>query len=462
MGPGTARERAHGCPCGYRRIAMQRLTITLLAALDALIAGAIGVAVAVTPLLLFWAIELHADWGALWPAAAAIWQSGHLVPIILHLPAEYLQAAGVSADAATFTLSVAPLGYAAAIAVFAARSGLRAAAAGAWLTGVIAGTAVYALIGALVWITSRNPIAAVWGWQALLFPALVYGLPLLAGAVVAAWRDGDGGVIDRLHDRVDALAVAWSELPGLAGRGLAMLALTFVALGAGGVLVATILRGGDVIALFQAARVDVWGATLLTLAHLLFLPTLIVWAFGWIAGPGFSVGIGANVSAVGADVGVVPGLPLAGLLPQSGSVWWLAVALLPLAAAAVIAWRLRTQFVGVVGAREPFLPRLVLTLVLGIGSGAIVALCCALASGSIGPGRLAQVGPDPIAVGTAVMVEVLIGAAIVLLTPRAEEDHALLPYRGAGLADDEDGTPADPAAARDDQETAPLGRLGRD
>ena len=46
------------------------------------------------------------------------------------------------------------------------------------------------------------------------------------------------------------------------------------------------------------------------------------------------------------------------------------------------------------------------------------ALMSALASGSIGPGRLAEVGPQPGAVALAVGLEVLLGAAILLLSPR--------------------------------------------
>ena len=46
--------------------------------------------------------------------------------------------------------------------------------------------------------------------------------------------------------------------------------------------------------------------------------------------------------------------------------------------------------------------------------GATVALLAAVASGSIGPGRLAEVGPAPGAVALAVGLELLVGAAIAL------------------------------------------------
>ena len=40
------------------------------------------------------------------------------------------------------------------------------------------------------------------------------------------------------------------------------------------------------------------------------------------------------------------------------------------------------------------------------------------ASGSLGPGRLTEVGPDPGAVALAVGLETLVGVAILLLSPR--------------------------------------------
>src|SRR6218665_3537532 len=123
---------------------MNRLLVALLAAVDALIAAAVGVAVVLAPLTVFWVFGLGgaADWAALWPASVRVWQFGQLVPLHIALPPEYLTATGISTDAATFVLSLAPLAFAAFTAVFAARSGARAARAGAWIVGVLTGSAV--------------------------------------------------------------------------------------------------------------------------------------------------------------------------------------------------------------------------------------------------------------------------------------------------------------------------------
>ena len=52
-----------------------------------------------------------------------------------------------------------------------------------------------------------------------------------------------------------------------------------------------------------------------------------------------------------------------------------------------------------------------------MGAAAGAALLAAVASGSIGPGRLAEVGPAPGAVALAVGLELLVGAAIALFGP---------------------------------------------
>src|SRR5689334_11617649 len=123
---------------------MHRLTVALLAAVDAAIAVAVGIAAILAPLTLLWVFGLGgaADWNSLWPTAATIWQFGNLVPVVVTLPADYLAATGIDPAAASFVLSLSPLAFAAFTAIFAARSGVRASRAEAWATGVGTGVLV--------------------------------------------------------------------------------------------------------------------------------------------------------------------------------------------------------------------------------------------------------------------------------------------------------------------------------
>ena len=81
---------------------------------------------------------------------------------------------------------------------------------------------------------------------------------------------------------------------------------------------------------------------------------------------------------------------------------------------------------------DPIGARAVIALGIAALSAAGAALLCVLASGSIGPGRLAEVGPQPGAVALAVGVEVLLGAAILLLSPRRAPAKAAPSMRRAG------------------------------
>lgn len=447
---------------------MHRLIVIILSAVDAAIAAAVGIAATLAPLTLLWVLGMGGspDWGALWPASATVWQFGNLVPLQVTLPGDYLAVAGIDPGAASFVLSLAPLAFAGFTAIFAARSGVRASQADAWVTGVLTGTAVFTVLSALIALSSGNDLASVERWQAIVLPALVFAVPLLVGAVVTEWREAGSGFVARGRDRVEAAPHGWGEVPGLAVRGAAVVLAGLIGLGALAFAVSLVLRGGEVIALYEAAHVDVLGASVVTLAQFAYLPTLAIWGMAFVAGPGFAVGTGTAVSPAGTQLGPVPGFPVLGALPESTTPWLLLLALLPVALGALAGWIARSRLVAppVVPDAEPSaapweedtahdlsrsaalsallagveapsataipdLPddeeqtdrigaRAVLALGIAVLSAAGAALLSALASGSIGPDRLSAVGPQPGAVALAVGAEVLLGASILLLSPR--------------------------------------------
>ena len=439
---------------------MHRLIVALLAAFDAAIAAAVGVAATLAPLTLLWALGFGggADWGALWPASGTVWLFGHLVPLAVALPTEYLVAAGIDAGAASFVLSLAPLAFAGFTIVFAARSGMRAARADAWITGVLTGSAVFAGLTAAVALTARTGIAETQTWQAILFPSLLFAVPALAAALVVEWIEVGAGAVARLRDRVESAPRGWGEAPGLIARGAAVVVVGL--LGAGALLTAAALLAGagEIVALYETAGVDAVGATVVTLGQLAYLPTLVVWAVAFLAGPGFALGVGTAVSPAGTQVGVVPGIPLLGVIPQTASPWLLLLALVPVALGAFAGWIARSRLVrggragaaadgtggdravpggGGGAASEPFAARLAIALGIAALAAAAVALLALMASGSIGPGTLAEVGPAAGPLALTVGFEVALGAGILLLSP--------LPRRrdGRARAQAGDRSPAD-------------------
>ncbi|MFK3835530.1 DUF6350 family protein [Microbacterium sp. NPDC087868] len=403
---------------------MQRLLVALLAAFDAAIAAAVGLAVLLAPLTLLWTLAFGAaaDWGALWPLTGTLWAFGHGVPLDITIADAALVAVGVPAAAASFTVSVAPLALLVFTLLFAARSGARAANAGSWVTGVLSGTVVFAAIAAGVALTSRLDAAKTSLLLAILLPAAVYLAGAVCGAVRVVWEDGDGGPIDAIHDRLDAWT-EWTPVPAAIVRGAAFALVAVLGVSAAALALLTLFRGGEVVALFQAARVDVLGAVVITLAQFLYLPTLLVWTASWIAGPGFAVGVGTAVSPAGTQLGVVPGIPVLGLLPENSSIWMLIVVLLPVAAGAVAGWAVRSRLVWE-GTPLRMLPRAVIAVGMGAVTAGVAALAALLTSGSIGPGRLAETGPSVGAFALALGGEVLLGAAILLLSPRNRDELA--------------------------------------
>ena len=408
---------------------MNRLLVALLAAFDAALAVAVGIVAALAPLTLLWIFGFGADapWAGLWPAAGRIWQLGHLVPLAVTLPEELTVPLAIDPAAASFTVSLAPLALTLFTAVFAFRSGARAATAGAWVIGVLSGVVVFVGAAAAVLATTANDIAGVEPWQAVVLPALVYAVPALCGAVSVAWRQGDDGAVDGIRVVLDRRGGAWSDVPGLIARGTAIVLMALIGTGALLVAAAVLLRGSQIIALFQSAQVDALGASVFTVGHLAYLPTFVVWAISFIAGPGFAVGVDTVVSPVGTQVGLLPGIPVFGALPESSSPWLLLLALLPVGAGALAGWTARSQLVrdrdrdGITGP-EPMGARVVVTIGVAVLSGAGAALLAAVASGSIGPGTLAAVGPQPGPLALTVGLEAAMGAAILLLSPRGHDE----------------------------------------
>ncbi|MFT4081262.1 MAG: DUF6350 family protein [Nocardioides sp.] len=123
---------------------------------------------------------------------------------------------------------------------------------------------------------------------------------------------------------------------------------------------------------------------------LLILPNSVVFAWAYLLGPGFSVGVGTVVSPTAVSIGSLPMLPLFAALPGNGThpVWTpYLVALAPLTAIVAVCWVQRRR------------PSLVWSEGLlrggcaGVVAGVVIGFCSGLAGGSIGPGRMADVGP---------------------------------------------------------------------
>lgn len=142
----------------------------------------------------------------------------------------------------------------------------------------------------------------------------------------------------------------------------------------------------------------------------LCVPNAVVAAMAYNAGPGFAIGAGSTVSASGAAVGAVPAFPLLAAMPADHGAPAPVVALM--IAAPVVAGLVVVRFLWL---RLPY--RRPMALVLGAAGAALLcgiaaSILAALAGGSLGAGRLRDVGPPVLLTGGAVGAEV--GAAALL------------------------------------------------
>ncbi|PFG40526.1 hypothetical protein ATJ97_3056 [Georgenia soli] len=213
------------------------------------------------------------------------------------------------------------------------------------------------------------------------------------------------------RDRVPAWVSGGLHGAGWALAGLVVLAVVALAVGTA--------VGWDRVRLVQDAYVlDVVSTVVMVLAQLLYLPTLLVWALSWVAGPGFAVGTGTSFAPGEVLAAPLPAVPALGALPspEAPGPQWVVVA--PVLVGVVVGVLLHRR------RREPSLARAAGgAAVAALGAALAVGLLVLAAAGSIGPGRMADVGADPLAVAGMVVAEVGAGAflTVVALHPRTAE-----------------------------------------
>lgn len=209
------------------------------------------------------------------------------------------------------------------------------------------------------------------------------------GALVLAGVCGAWGVLretDRLNSvttRLPELAV--STLAGATGGLLLLLA-------AGGALLTASLIShfATAVRLAEGMHAGLVGGAIVTLISLALVPNAVVFAGAFLAGPGFAVGTGTVVAPGDVSTGPLPGLPLLAAVPRTPGSPWLEAGLLVLPALAGAA-------AGLIAVRRA--PRTSLSAaglyggLAGLTTGVAFGLLALLSAGSVGPGRMTQIGP---------------------------------------------------------------------
>nr|MCU0283082.1 DUF6350 family protein [Candidatus Nanopelagicales bacterium] len=347
------------------------------------IAGAwsllVGIAVVTCLVMLTWAVSPWSagDAAAAWRAAGLTWLGAHQVP---------LQVGGDP-------LTLLPLGGLLLGLLLARRAGAWAGRllpdpSPAEVARVAVGAALLYGAGgaAIAWLSAAEGAYAVPARA-----ALGSGLVAVVGVL---WGIGpEAGLLARAHQRVgDAV---WRTL----AAGLAAV-LGLLAVGALLVAVSLVRHFADAGAALGALEAGVLGSAGLTLLDLLALPSLAVWAMAVVVGPGVRLGALGELSAFGGEVGSLPALPVLAAIPTSLPGWAPALLLVPVLLG-VLAGRIRWG-------RDLPTPLGALTGALAVGAvvGGLLVVLAGAASGSLGAGRLGELGPPvwPVAAAGAGLV----------------------------------------------------------
>jgi hypothetical protein len=386
---------------------MNRTLSALFSALEAVIVVAVGVAIPLAPLTVLWGAQygFAPDWTGFWRLAADAWLLGHGTDIRVALDAATVKASGLAGDGSPFTLTVAVLGFALLTVLLARRAGKRIAETGHRVLGEIVAVAVVAVLSLGISVSAASVPARPSVVQGTILPTLVFALGL------ALARSDALPPLPRWHP--DTRAIVATALRGGAAAAAAVLTAAAVV-----VVVSLLANYAQVITLYENLHSGGLGGLALTIAQILFLPNLVIWAASWLIGPGFAIGGGSAVSPLGTTLGPIPTIPVLGALPQGDPTFGYVGLLVPVLAGFLVGALLS----GSLAERIRSTGRAVWMLAAGLGTGvvggAILGLLAWASAGSIGPGRLQTAGPDPITVGLVAALELGVAAFVGMAASR--------------------------------------------
>jgi hypothetical protein len=324
-------------------------------------------------------------------------------------------------------LHVVPLGLILVPLLLAWRAGRRLARASytdqLW-QALLGALLTYALIGAAVAHFSVTPDASASVAAGALIPPVSAGIGLITGAYreAGAWSRLVGVDFAAWVSRTSqhsrwAGSYAWSVL-----RSGFLAVMVALCLSAALLAVAIGLNWAGIAAIYERIDGGIAGASVVTLLQLGFLPNLAAWTMAWSTGAGFALGTGSSLTPLASTVGPLPALPILGALPAGTLEYGYAALAIPVLAGLLAGWWFfregENHFDEWLVLHSPHrwltstASTLALALLIGITAGIAGAGVALVSRASLGLGRFTDLGPDPLAVGLWLAVEVAVGAVL--------------------------------------------------
>ena len=398
---------------------MNRSLTALFAALEAVLVVGVGLGVSLLPLTVMWAAQygFAVDWVVFWRASADIWLVGHGVDLQVTLDTALSTSLGMP-EGTAFPVTIAPLGFALLTLLLAVRAGRRVGETRYRNLGSAVSLLTFVVLSAVVTLTALYPLARPSIAQGITAPTLVFGLGFVVGLLRTRRAEGDdagSSIRDWINDWPPVIREGVrTALVGGAAVVAAILAVSSILLA----LLITV-NYAQVISLYEGLHGGALGGFALTIGELSFMPNLVIWAASWLVGPGFAIGVGSAVSPLGTTLGPVPAIPVLGALPTADLPFGFVGLLVPVVAAFLVAAALRPRLANAVADTDyPFVWLGASSLALGAVAGVVLGFLAMAAGGAAGPGRLAEVGPDPVAVGLWAALEVAVASAVSMLVSR--------------------------------------------
>ena len=396
--------------------------VALATVLDVVVLVGLGVGVFFAPLTLVWAFEdgFSTELLSSWAVAVQGWFLGHGVPLAVSLPLELSESLGLGVSGQNFRVDVALLGIALVTLLWGYRIGAREGTKKhPILTWFLAVGMMVGLSFLLVFFLPMGSVS-IDLVDALVRPAVF----LAAGLALATWAGPDTAGREIIRERFPQWLSAVVRT-GFAAGIAALLAMVGVA--AVVVSILLVVSFAPVISLYESLQPGAYGIIALSIGQLALLPTVVVWVFSWLVGPGFTLGTGAVVSPLGTSTDALPALPLAGILPEEAPAGALAVIAVPIGVAFAMGLLSRSRLMGANrgglwrGEGTPFVEQPATMAVFAAALSSLVASAGALvltelARGELGPGRFSEVGPDPWSVALWWGAQVFVGVVLGLLS----------------------------------------------
>jgi hypothetical protein len=174
-------------------------------------------------------------------------------------------------------------------------------------------------------------------------------------------------------------------------------ALLILAAGAAFAGLSVAIGGGQAADTIAAYRTGVAGQTGIILVSLVYGANGAVWAAAYLLGPGFALGTDSTVRLTEVTVGPLPTLPLLAGLPDGPmGAAGAAVLAVPVLAAMFAGWLLTRRLMQSPDGRLPEWS-LVLgpAVIAGPVAGVLLGVLAWFSGGSLGAGRLSEIGPSP-------------------------------------------------------------------